>query len=310
MAHEVETMFSVRQVPWHGLGRILDHAPDSEGALVAAGLAWAVTQRDIYVDGQVVAGYKANVRAKDDKVLGIVGDQYKILQNRAAFGWMDKMLGYGAAYETAGSLQEGKTVWMLAKMPDEYKLVGDPTECYLLVSNSHDGSSCLQASIQPVRVVCRNTLNLALRKTKRFWRIRHSGDLGSKMEEGQRALGLVSDYMRELSIMSYDLARQPFPKDQWRGLVNELLPVADPAKVKRPGTIERQQEQRDILYSRIFADDLANFQWTAWGALGAVADFVDHRAPMRETQTWQESRFKQVTDGHDLLDKALAMLTA
>ena len=126
MPANVETMFSVRETPWHGLGRIIMDAPASREALELAGLDWQVESRNIYSStGAMIPGYRANVRSTDDAVLGVVSDRYRIVQNEEAFQFTDDLLGEGVTYETAGSLQGGKKVWMLARLPRKYLIAGD-----------------------------------------------------------------------------------------------------------------------------------------------------------------------------------------
>ena len=126
MAANVENMFYVRTAPWHGLGTKVQEAPNSESALSLAGLDWKVVQEEIYTPQQeIVEGYKANIRDSDRKVLGVVTDRYKVIQNEEAFAFTDELLGEGVRYETAGSLQGGKRVWMLAHMPHEYIISGE-----------------------------------------------------------------------------------------------------------------------------------------------------------------------------------------
>ena len=163
MPANVETMFSVRETPWHGLGRIIMDAPASREALELAGLDWQVESRYIYSStGAMIPGYRANVRSTDDAVLGVVSDRYRIVQNEEAFQFTDDLLGEGVTYETAGSLQGGKKVWMLARLPRKYLIAGDQVVPYLVIFNSHDGSSGVKVAMTPIRVVCQNTLNLAL----------------------------------------------------------------------------------------------------------------------------------------------------
>ena len=108
MAHMIESMFSVREKPWHGLGTIVMEAPASAGALKLAGLDWTVVQEPVYTDNQeLIKGYKANVRSSDGKVLGVVSDRYRVVQNTDAFSFTDELLGKGVRYETAGAMQEG-----------------------------------------------------------------------------------------------------------------------------------------------------------------------------------------------------------
>ena len=162
MSANVETMFYVREKPWHGLGVRVQEAPTSADALICAGLNWEVLQKDVYTeDGIFIAGYKVNIRSTDDALLGIVSDRYKVVQNEDAFRFTDDLLGAGVTYETAGALQGGRKVWMLAKMPHKYIIGGDEIAPYMVVMNSHDGSSGIKVAMTPVRVVCQNTLNLA-----------------------------------------------------------------------------------------------------------------------------------------------------
>lgn len=169
MAANVESMFYVREKPWHGLGTMVMEAPDSEAALTLAGLNWNVIQKNIKtVDGgNIISGFKANVRDSDNSVLGIVTDRYKVVQNMEAFAFTDALLGEGVRYETAGSLQNGRRTWMLARLPHQYIINGEEITPYLVFMNSHDGSGSIKVAMTPVRVVCQNTLNLALATAKR-----------------------------------------------------------------------------------------------------------------------------------------------
>ena len=157
MSANVETMFSVRETPWHGLGRIVMDAPASREALELADLDWQVESRNIYSGtGAMIPGYRANVRSTDDAVLGVVSDRYRIVQNEEAFQFTDDLLGEGVTYETAGSLQGGKKVWMLAKLPEKYIIAGDEVTPYLVFFNSHDGSALI-------------TLDTEKQMDERFW---------------------------------------------------------------------------------------------------------------------------------------------
>ena len=170
MSANVETMFYVREKPWHGLGTEVQEAPSSADALVYAGLDWEVMQENVYTEsGILVPGYRVNLRSTDSAALGIVSDRYKVVQNTDAFRFTDNLLGEGVTYETAGSLQGGRRVWMLAKMPERYIIAGDEITPYLVVMNSHDGSSGIKVAMTPIRVVCQNTLNLALNTAKHTW---------------------------------------------------------------------------------------------------------------------------------------------
>ena len=149
MPAEVETMFYVRETPWHGLGTNVGEALSSKEALAAAGLDWNVVQKKIYTeDWDCVPGFYANVRDSDNKVLGVVTHRYRIVQNREAFAFTDGLLGKGVRYETAGSLREGRKTWILARLPKQYRLADDRVLPYLVFSNSHDGSGSIKAAME------------------------------------------------------------------------------------------------------------------------------------------------------------------
>ena len=151
MPANVETMFYVREKPWHGLGTEVQEAPTSADALIYAGLDWDVIQKNVYSeDGSLIAGYKVNTRSTDSAALGIVSDRYKVMQNEDAFQFTDDLLGAGVTYETAGALQGGRKVWMLARMPHRYIIAGDEIAPYLVVMNSHDGSSGIKVAMTPM----------------------------------------------------------------------------------------------------------------------------------------------------------------
>ena len=199
MAANVETMFSVRERPWHGLGTVVESAPSSKEALELAGLDWQVHQKDISVLwGRTIPGYKANVRDIDGAVLGVVTDKYRVVQNEDAFAFTDELLGEGVKYETAGSLNGGRKVWILARLPREYVISGERISPYLVFSNTHDGSGAIRVAITPIRVVCNNTLNLALARAERSFSMIHTGNINEKFEEAKKTLFMADTYMEEL----------------------------------------------------------------------------------------------------------------
>ena len=163
MSANVETMFYTgREKPWHGLGVSLPESPTSEDAIVAAGLDWTVEKRPIFdANGTQISNYYANTRDKDGSVLGVVSGRYEIVQNKEAFAFTDSLVGEGLRYNTAGSLRDGKCIWLLGEMPTT-KILDDTMENFICFTNTFDGSGAVQCCMTPVRVVCQNTMNLAL----------------------------------------------------------------------------------------------------------------------------------------------------
>ena len=228
MSANVETMFSVRETPWHGLGRIVLDAAASSEALDLACLDWQVESRNIYSGTcAMIPGYRANVRSTDDAVLGVVSDRYRIVQNEEAFQFTDDLLGEGVTYETAGSLQGGKKVWMLAKLPEKYIIAGDEVTPYLVFFNSHDGSSGVKVAMTPVRVVCQNTLNLALGTAKRIWTARHTENVLLRVQDARETLQLANNYMGELGKGIHELTTINLSDRKVQEFINEFFPVTE-----------------------------------------------------------------------------------
>ena len=198
MAANVETMFYVGEAPWHGLGTEIKEAQTSEIAIKIAGIDWEVIPKPIYDEfGRELHGYKVNQRSTDNKNLGIVTDRYRIVQNKEAFAFTDALLGEGVRYVTAGSLASGKRVWTLAKM-ENTTLAEENIDPYLVFTNNHDGTGAVRVAITPVRVVCQNTLNIALSQASRHWSCAHKGDIQGKLEEARYTLSNAKAYMEAL----------------------------------------------------------------------------------------------------------------
>ena len=309
MPANVESMFYVRETPWHGLGTKVLEAPDSEGALIAAGLNWNVIQEPIFTGGnEPIRGYKANIRDSDRRVLGVVTDRYKVIQNHEAFAFTDELLGQGVRYETAGSLQDGKKVWLLAHMPHEYIISGERISPYLLFSNTHDGSGAIKVALTPIRVVCNNTLNLALSTAKRSWSMVHTGDIRSKMQEARDTLFMAERYMDELGKEFEALRLKRLSDQKVMEYIEILLPVEDGSTPQQIKNIERLREDMKIRY--FDAPDLQDTGKNAYRFINAVSDFATHAKPLRRTANYKENLFARTTEGNPLIDRAYQMMCA
>lgn len=309
MSANVETMFYVRETPWHGLGTKVMEAPDSKEALTIAGLDWKVLQEPVYTgNGEKLSGYKANVRDTDRRILGVVTNRYKVVQNQEAFAFTDALLGEGVRYETAGSLMGGRKVWLLARMPKEYHISGEKICSYLVFSNTHDGSGAVKAAVTPIRVVCCNTLNLALASAKRSWSMVHTGHVESKLEEAEKTLFMADAYMAGLGQEVESLQKQKLSEKTVQGMIEKLLPIEQGATEKQKKNLKRLQ---DDLSQRYFdAPDLKGLGNNAYRFLNAVSDFATHGEPLRKTATYRENLFFRTVEGHPLIDKAYQMVCA
>ena len=309
MAANIESMFYVRETPWHGLGTKVLEAPASKDALQLAGLDWRVQQEPIYTAmEELVDGYKANVRDSDRKVLGVVTDRYRVIQNDEAFAFTDELLGAGVKYETAGSLQGGRKVWLLAHMPHEYIISGERISPYLLFSNTHDGSGAIKVALTPIRVVCQNTLNLALANAKRSWSMIHTGDIKEKMQEAKDTLFLAENYMDELGKEFEALRMKKLTDKQVMEYIEILLPIEDGSTPQQEKNMKRLREDMKIRY--FDAPDLQGVGKNAYRFVNAVSDFATHAEPLRKTANYKENLFSRTVDGNPVIDKAYQIVCA
>ena len=304
MAANVENMFYVRNVPWHGLGTKVEEAPTSADALHLAGLGWCVEQTPVYTDaGIVIPGYKANRRDTDKAILGIVSDRYKIVQNHEAFEFTDAIVGETedgvVKYETAGSLCGGKKIWLLAKMPTK-KVLDDDIEPYMCFTNSHDGTGAIRIAMTPIRVVCQNTLNMALNTAKRQWSTKHMGNMQSKLEEAKLCLQLASEYMINLDEEADRLANATLYEEQIAEILEAMFPVDDNASDRKKNNIV---QFKDAYWRAYNMPDIAKFKDSAWKAVNAMSDVVTHSTPKRNTSTYNENRWSKIIDGHAIFDQ-------
>ena len=304
MAANVETMFYVREKPWHGLGTKVDEALTSAEALVAAGLDWTVNPLAVYDwQGKEIKGYKANTRSKDGAVMGIVSDKYQIVQNRDAFEFTDALIGEGITYETAGSLKGGKQIWLLGRMPERF-ILGDRFEPYICFTNTHDGTGAVRACMTPIRVVCNNTLNAALSGASRVWSTPHRGDVRSRLDEARQTLALADLYMQRLDEEADRLANEKLDEGQTAAILDQMFELKADATDRQKRTAEAAKDGIMVCMMR---PDLAQFLWTRWGFLNAVSDYVGHAEPFRHTKNFAENRWGSIITGHPVFDKAVAL---
>lgn len=309
MAANVETMFSTRVKPWHGFGVIVKESPTSKDALHLAGLDWSMEQRPIQtIDGVPLNGFRASVRSTDKKVLGVVTDKYKIVQNDEAFAFTDALLGEGVTYETADFQQEGRKVWLLATLPHKYLICGDEVTPYLVFSNSHEGSGAIKVTMTPVRVVCNNTLNLAPAEARRCWSTIYTGNLSGKLQNAKQTLLHADAYMQGLAKSFEELRKVKLTDRKVMGYIDILLPELDNPTPQQTRNIVRLKED---LKARYFdAPDLKDVGKNGYRFINAVSDFATHAKPIRMTRNYQENLFGRTMEGNALIDRAYGMLRA
>jgi phage/plasmid-like protein (TIGR03299 family) len=320
MPAAVETMMYAKEVPWHKLGTYIGEEPlNATEAIVAAGLDWDVEKRPLYVptgiggdpaDGVVEAtGHWGVTRVSDDKVLGVVQGRYQIIQNKEAFAFMDSLTSSELKYETAGALKGGRKIWLLAEMPERIEPIrGDVTIPYLLLSNGHDGRTILNILPTTTRVVCQNTLNLALGNMRNGVSIRHTGSMHDKLEEAQRVLGFARREVDAMAIVAAALAQKNVGVPEWEAFLDVMAPL--PLKAgANPARANTVRESLTALFESGAGTDIPGVRGSGWGALQAVTDYTSH---FRTTRGGREARLESVWygSGNAMNQKALRTLIA
>ncbi len=174
-----------------------------------------------------VPNYFANVRSDNNTVLGVVGKDYHIVQNRDAFSFFDAIVGgeEGILYETAGALGNGERIFITAKLPG-YIRVGngdDVTEKYLFLTTSHDGSGSITAAFTPIRIVCRNTLNASLKNMTNVVRIKHTSGAKQRLEDAHKVIGLVNTLSHQLESIFNEWSTIRVKDDEVKKLIQLAL---------------------------------------------------------------------------------------
>ncbi len=284
MSHELAmtdnrpSMMYTGEVPWHRLGTRLDEPATASEAIEAAGLDFEVElTRLVTINDIPVPDKLAVVREDSHTILGVVGNTYRPVQNRECFGFLDAIVEDGSLrYHTAGALGKGERIWMLAKLPDDIRVKNsdDITEKYLLLSNSHDGSSSLRVFFTPIRVVCANTLAIAARNGRgQGVSIVHKGNLTSKVRQAQEVLGLAKRFYDDAEEQINRLAWHYPSLRQLEEYFRQVYPDSPDGESTRTKNV-RQEMLR--LFEEGIGHDMPDIRHTTWTALNAVTEFVDH----------------------------------
>lgn len=302
---ESDSMFSVRVTPWHGLGAVLDRPPASVGeAIEASGLGWSVNKLPIAIhrggpppdwarhSSEAIPGYYATVREDTEEVLGIVGERYRIVQNHEAFSFIDQLLGSAINFETAGSLHGGRRVWVLATLPEHVEVGGDPVRPYVLLMNSHDGSTAVVAATTPIRVVCQNTLNWGLQNARQKFSIRHTEAVTQRVHEARRVLELSIDYYEQFKRFGDELASERCTERQLQAVLEELYPNGTGDSISGRTRRSRQQTKDRIAELFLHGDTQGNAPGSKWAAVNAIVEYGDWLRPLRSGS----QRFARVLD--------------
>ncbi len=312
MPADVETLMFAGEVPWHGLGKSVLTEVNSKEAIALAGLDWEVETAKIVTNDQkktAVDDWRVTRRMSDEAILGVVKKSFCPIQNRTAFSLFDSVVGEGkACYHTAGSLQGGSKVFILAKMPGVMeigKLIGKPDEVerYLLLSNAHDGTRPLLMLFTPVRVVCSNTLNMALSResddkvTSLAPRvsIRHTRSADQQIKESARIMKAAYKYYETFGDFANFLYRCQVNSAQVQNVVSELFPANKKKEVTT--TIAHHRGEIVRLFDEGKGHEQQGVRGSAWALLNAVTEYADHHYSLRGAREAQDRSYSVLMGG-------------
>lgn len=304
MAHKINiengkaAIVTAKEKPWHGLGIVLPELFTSTDALKYGGLDFEVMKKPIHTRAagkwSMIEGKYSTVRMDSLKPLGIVGDYYTVIQNRDAFGFFDAIAGEGEAiYETAGALGNGETTFITAKLPAFIEVPGDVVEMYLVLTNTHDGSRPLTAFFTPVKVVCNNTLNAAMRTAVNRVTIRHAKNAKENLAEARKLMGIVNRYETDLKESFNRMATATVPDGAAEQLFLNILLTPEQLRKLAAGEDEintRRENIIDTIWKYYQTDStLDAIRGTKFGVYNAVTGYLQNVKNHRSEEAKMEN---------------------
>lgn len=316
MAHEINynsrkgthSFASHSEKAWHGLGQIVDTAMTSAQAIELANLDYEVKKapifagitQDITIDGVKTTGLDyseyqervATYRTDNNDVLGLVGGRYEIVQNKDAFGFFDAIIDSGEAiFETAGVLGKGERIFVTAKLPKDMLVNGEVCEKYIVLTNSHNGSSSIIAGLTTIRVVCNNTLQASLRELSNKVSIQHRAGAKEKLSEAYRVMGIASSYMTEIEQIFNQMAKTQIDDAKLKNYIQDVMRPEYKGIVLNDNNEEeistRFKNQVDSIYEFALSHptQVTNAsRGTMWGAYNSISGYYNYIANFKDNE--------------------------
>lgn len=325
MAHNINynsktgnySFFSVKEKAWHGLGQIVEQYPTSQEAIKHAGLDYEVAKSPLYTkcssfinttngiemgsNELVVPDSFATIRTDNNTVLGVVGKDYQIVQNREAFSFFDAIVGGldGILYETAGVLGQGERIFITAKLPG-YIRVGngdDVTQKYIFLTTSHDGSGSITAAFTPIRIVCQNTLNASLRSMSNVVRIRHTSGAKQRLDDAHKVMGLADTLSTQLEGIFNNWAKVKVTDNEVKRLIQlalcpnkETLDLIKKGAEEQISTVFKNTVEDAFAYAMVSdSQQMQTTKGTLFGAYNAVTGYYQNVRSYKDSEAKLQS---------------------
>ena len=304
----MKQMASARESYFAKVGTDVVGCKSVEEVMVKAGLDWEVDKRPVYLSGgKKIPDWFATVRSDTKQTLGMVKNNYSVVQNRDAFGFIDECLGEGITFTKAGTYDKGKRIFVVGEAPS-VDICGDEVHPSILFTNSHDGSSGVTAMFTPMRIVCENGLMIPIEGHEngiRKIRVSHTRRVADRLQTAKQLIMESNQYIEALRHRAELLAATPFTDEQFQLMTKEL------AGVKTEEDAEKitwgQQALIDDMNSAYAEEDISKFRGTAWGAILAASDYDTHKESGRNTGN-EEYNFGRVAYGMAVVVAAFAIV--
>lgn len=314
-----DTMFSVKTRPWHSLGTVIEQAPTISEGIRLAGLDWEVGLKPLFtaipegegvpriVDEPVPAN--ATYNKKSGEILGVVGPSYTPLQNQQSFDFFQPFLDEGlATLETAGGLFGGKKIWVMAKLKMDNAVIvsraNDEIEKFVLLSNSHDGSTSVRVGFTPIRVVCNNTLSMAHKNGQSsLIKVRHGKGVVHNLEKLRETMNLVNQQFEATAEQYRYLASRDISQEDLKKYVNIVFNLErDESQFNDTRQAGRILPQVQELFETGRGNHLPGVAGTKWAAYNAVTEYLQYYRGNSHEQRFNSVWFN---DGARLSRRAL-----
>jgi len=329
MAHELNynerkgtySFASHAEVAWHGLGQVVPAAMTAAEAIQQANLDYQVVKEKIYTKSPVnddveVCGYWATIRTDSNDVLGVVRSRYEVVQNKDAFLFFDSIVDEGEAiYETAGALGKGERIFLLAKLPEDFRIGGEKINRYILLYNSHDGTSSIVAGLTNVRVVCNNTLQAALRGISNKVLIAHTQGAKERLKEASRVMGISSEYTNAIKDVFNRMVDTKMSEQQYVDYYTKIFKtdyVLTEGEQKEDSTRLKNMVNSTMHFALTHPTQTsAEAYGTLWGAYNAISGYYNYIKDFKSPEEKFKSTFfgnaeKKMLKSFDIAQKMLA----
>lgn len=311
---KAEAMYANKPA-WHGLGQVLYEnstvAPNSEESILASGLGWTVEKQAVYLqNGLIVPDKWATVRTDTGMPLGIVGNRYTVQQNVECFNFLDSLIQDGIMrYESAMALDGGRKIALLARMPEYDEIAdGDDSLRYILFSTTHDGTGSINVMPTAVRVVCANTLAIAMSRGRSSGNIRSIRHTASKNARLKMAAEWISQFSTEFTLYAdkaKKLAETRYTKEQCEAYIQNLFPISREMSSRQLTNVQtRIMKVRDAFVHP--SNKLPSINGSWWRLYNSVTYMIDHSTDYRvrgyrnsqeKNRMIQERRFEDLIGG-------------